>query len=83
MYSKTLFGIRDVADALQRLEKLTQEEVRMAAAETLKITRDIGDTVKDVDQRLEGVNHKVGSVIEGEPYLQLPLSESVLSLLRG
>ena len=49
----------DVEDALQRLDKLTQEEARMAAAETLMITRGIDDKVKIVDERLEGVDERV------------------------
>ena len=45
---KKLLGRKDVEDALQRLDQLTQEEARMAAAEQLTITRDIGDDVKGV-----------------------------------
>ena len=37
----------------------------MAAAEALKITRDIDDKVKDVDDKGESVDVKVVSVIEG------------------
>ena len=61
-YLKKLFGIKDVEDALQRLDKLTQEEARMAAAEALTITRGIDDNVKDVGERLEGVDGRVQSV---------------------
>ena len=50
-------GRNDVEKALQRLDKLTQEEARMAAAEALTMTRDIDDKVQRVD-------HKVGSVLE-------------------
>jgi hypothetical protein len=74
-----LVGWKDVEDALQRLDKLTQEESRMAAAEALKITRDIddkvndlGDKVEGVDDRVKGVDHKVGSVIKGELCLLCP-----------
>ncbi|KAI9433096.1 hypothetical protein BJY52DRAFT_1218810 [Lactarius psammicola] len=38
-YFKKLVGRNDVEDALRRLDKLTQEEARMAAAEALMITR--------------------------------------------
>ena len=58
-YLTSLIGRKDIEDALQRLEKLTQEEVRMAIAEALTISRNIYDTVKDVDKRLEGVDEKV------------------------
>ena len=71
-YLKRLMGRKDVENALQRLENLTQEEVRMATTEALAISRDIDDTVKDVDKRLKGVNrrvkrvdHKVVSVVKG------------------
>ena len=61
-YLKKLFGMKDVEDALQRLDKLTQEEARMAAAEALTITRGIDDNVKDVGERLESVDGRVQSV---------------------
>ena len=61
-YLKKFFGIKEVEDALQRLDKLTQEEVRMAAVEALTITRGIDDKVNDVGERLEGVNERVQSV---------------------
>ena len=47
---KKLAGMKGVEDALQRLEKLTQEEALMAAAEGLAITRDIGDKVVGVGE---------------------------------
>jgi hypothetical protein len=71
-YLKKLVGRKDVENALQRLDKLTQEEARMAAVEALIITRGIDDKVQVVD-------HKVGSVIQGES-LASPGSESVLSV---
>ena len=61
-FFKKLFGLKDVEDALQRLDKLTQEEARMAAAEALTIARGIDDKMKDVDERLEGVDETVQSV---------------------
>ena len=61
-YLKKLFGMKDVEDAMQRLDKLTQEEARMAAVESLAITRGIDDKVNDVDKRLEGVDEGVQSV---------------------
>ena len=74
-YLKKLFGLKDVEDALQRLDKLTQEEARMAAAEALTITRGIDDKVNDVDERLEGVDEGVQSIgikVEGiEDQLQI------------
>jgi hypothetical protein len=77
-YLKKLVGRKDVEDALQRLEQLTQEECRMAAAEALTITRGIddkvqamgdkvtgvGDKVKEVDERVKEVDEKVEGVDE-------------------
>jgi hypothetical protein len=49
-FFKKLAGMKDVEDALQRLDKLTQEEALMAAAENLTITREIGDKMESVDE---------------------------------
>ena len=35
---KKLVGKKEMEDALKRLDKLTQEEARMAAAENLRLT---------------------------------------------
>ncbi|KAN0124653.1 hypothetical protein V8E53_015721 [Lactarius tabidus] len=48
MYMKKLLGKTDIQDALKKLDKLTQEEVRMATAQLLKITHAVDDKVKDV-----------------------------------
>ncbi|KAH8992311.1 hypothetical protein EDB86DRAFT_1498854 [Lactarius hatsudake] len=37
-YLKMLIGKKEMEDALRRLDKLTQEEARMAAAETLRLS---------------------------------------------
>src|ERR1700761_1525749 len=49
-FFKKLVGMKDVEDALQRMDKLTQEEALMAAAEGLTITREIGDKIEGVDE---------------------------------
>ena len=77
-YLKKLVGRKDVEDALQRLDQLTQEEARMAAAEILTITRGIddkvtvvGDTVKEVDENVKSLVERVQSVdikVEGIDY---------------
>ncbi len=63
-YLKKLIGKKDVEDALQRLDQLTQEEARMAAAEVLTITRGIDDKVKGVDDKVKDVDEKVEGVDE-------------------
>ena len=56
-------------DALKRLDKLTQEEARMAAAQNLKAThtvdkrvQGVADTVVVIDNRVTGVDDRVASV---------------------
>jgi len=68
-FLKRLVGRTDIEDALQRLDKLTQEEVRMATAEGLKATHgidnkveDVGDKVKGVDNKIQGVDKKIHGV---------------------
>ncbi|KAI9454246.1 hypothetical protein BJY52DRAFT_1225217 [Lactarius psammicola] len=55
-YLKVLIGRKDVEDALRRLDKLTQEEARMASAEILKITHSLEDNVKSVADKVQGVD---------------------------
>ena len=73
---KRLIGRTDMEDALKRLDKLTQEEARMAIAENLKATYAvderlkgvastvvaIDDRVTRVDNQVAGVNDRVASV---------------------
>ncbi|KAH9031833.1 hypothetical protein EDB84DRAFT_164236 [Lactarius hengduanensis] len=61
-YLKKLVGRNDVEDALQRLDRLTQEEARMAAVEALTITRGIDDKVDSVDKRVQRVDTKVEGI---------------------
>jgi hypothetical protein len=51
---KKLLGRNDVESALKRLDKLTQQEAKMATAEVLKITRgmDINMTVMDTNLKV-------------------------------
>ena len=68
-YGKRLIGRNDIEDALQRLDKLTQEEARMAVAESLKAThtvdervRGVANTVVAIDNRVAGVDDRVAGV---------------------
>ena len=45
----------DLEDALKKLDRLTQEEARMANAEVLRITNSIHDGVKIVDDKVQVV----------------------------
>jgi hypothetical protein len=47
-YLKKLIGRKEMEDALKRLDKLTQEEARMAAAEILRLTQIVDNKVTTV-----------------------------------
>jgi hypothetical protein len=57
-YGKKLIGMTGIEDALKRLDKLTQEEARMAIAENLRVTH-------AVNERVASVDNKVAEVIDG------------------
>jgi hypothetical protein len=68
-YLKKLVGRTDIEDALKRLDKLTQEEARMATAQILKVTHTVDDRVRGVtdkvvrvDNRVAGIDDRVASV---------------------
>ena len=68
-FGKKLIGRTDMEDALKRLDKLTQEESQMAAAQNLKAThtvdervRGVANTVVSIDNRVAGVDNRVASV---------------------
>jgi hypothetical protein len=55
-------GNREIEDSLERLDKLTQEEARMAAAEQLRMTHNVDGKVMGVDDRVRGVSGQVEGV---------------------
>ncbi|KAH9965643.1 hypothetical protein BJV74DRAFT_290796 [Russula compacta] len=61
-FLKKLFGRTDIEDALGRLDKLTQEEARMAAAEGLKATHGVDDKVVRVGNEVQGVSNRVHGI---------------------
>ncbi|KAH9990149.1 hypothetical protein BJV77DRAFT_629677 [Russula vinacea] len=61
-YMKKLTGNTEIEDSLSRLDKLTQEEARMASAELLKVTHGVDDKVVGVDDRVKDVQGKVQDV---------------------
>ena len=78
----------DIGDALKRLDRLTQEEAQMAAAQLLKVTSIIDNRVKEtadkmlcVDNRvaeigdqIQAVDDKVTAVVDGMQYIFYLLS---------
>jgi hypothetical protein len=68
-FAKRLIGRTEMEDGLKRLDKLTQEEVRMATAQNLKVThtvdkgvKEVVDTVVAIDDRVARVDDRVASV---------------------
>ena len=61
-YFKKLVGRKDIEDALKRLDKLTQEEALMAAAQNLRLTHSVEDRVKIVDEKVTGVGNNMKDV---------------------
>jgi hypothetical protein len=55
-----LAGNTDIEDSVQRLDKLTQEEARMASAELLKVTHGVDGKVEDVHGKVQDI----GSVVK-------------------
>ena len=64
----------DIEDALRRLDRLTEEEAQMAAAQVLKAThttddtgrvRGVADIVLGVGDQLKDVDNKVTVVMDG------------------
>jgi archaellum component FlaC len=89
-YLKKLIGRTDIEDGLKRLDKLTQEESRMAAAENLKVThavddrvKGVADTVADINNRVAGVDDRVAGVndrVAGVDERVLGVDERVLGV---
>ena len=78
-YLKRLIGKTDIEDALKRLDTLTQEEGRMAAAQVLKVTSAVVDKVQgiadhmvSVDNRVVGVDDRMKDVYDGIDQMKRP-----------
>ena len=61
-YGKRLIGRTDMEDALERLDKLTHEEARMAIAENLRATHAVDERVKGVTEQVLAVDDRVVGV---------------------
>jgi hypothetical protein len=72
MYGKRLIGRTDMEDALKRLDKLTQEEGRMAIAGNLMATHAVDEKVRRIDDRVTSVNDRVAEVIHGVKIISSP-----------
>ena len=61
-YFRKLTGNSEIEDSLERLDKMTQEEARMASAEQLKMTCSIDDRVRGVGGQVKDVRDDVQDV---------------------
>ena len=55
-------GNREIEDSLERLDKLTQEEARMASAEQLKMAHNFDGKLTYVSDRVGGIEGQVHGV---------------------
>ena len=61
-YLKKLLGKTEIEDALKRLDRLTQDEVRMATAQLLTLTHGVDDKVTCIGGEVKGVGNKVNDI---------------------
>jgi hypothetical protein len=64
-FFKKLIGRKGIEDALSKLDRLSQEEVNMAAVQILKLAHLIKGGVEAVGVEVKGVGDKVNQLIEG------------------
>jgi methyl-accepting chemotaxis protein len=61
-YFAKVTGNRDIEDSMEMLDKLTQEEARMASAEQLKMTHSVDGKVMGVAEQVQDVRGDVQDV---------------------
>ena len=66
-FLKKLVGATDIEDASKRLDRLTQEEALVAAAQILSLTHTVDNKVTDVGNKLKDVDDKMDVVVKGMP----------------
>jgi hypothetical protein len=95
-YVKELFGIHRVEGAFQRLDKLTQEEARIADVEILTVAARIDENVVQMGANVagmagqlqgthvdvQGIGHEVRLIHAGDLFFSTLAPESVLNLTR-
>ena len=69
IFLKKLVGRKDIEDALRKLDRLTQEEALMVAAQILNLTHTIDNKVTCVGNKLRDVDDKMDVVIRGMPHV--------------
>ena len=63
-FLKKVAGATKLEDGLQKLDKMTNEEARMAGAEVLRLAHKIDEGVKGVDNKVQGIGNQVKDVDE-------------------
>ena len=63
-FLKKVAGSTKLDDGLLKLDKMTNEEARMASAEVLKLAHNIDENVKGVDNKVQSVGNQVKNVDE-------------------
>ncbi|KAH9173160.1 hypothetical protein EDB89DRAFT_2095303, partial [Lactarius sanguifluus] len=63
-YLKRAVGITKLDDGLKKLDKMTNDEARMANAELLRIAHNIDERVEGVDKKVQGIGTQVKDVDE-------------------
>jgi len=61
-YLKKLFGRTDIEDTLKKIDRLTQEEARMAAAQVLKVANAVDDRVQGIAENVLSVDYRVAGI---------------------
>jgi hypothetical protein len=74
-----LVGKTEIEDALKSLDKLTNEEARMATAQVLKATHVVDSRVAGVDDKVKAVDDKVAVVINGAQLSSIRHRGSILN----
>ena len=69
-------GQKDIEDALKRLDRLTQEEALMAAAQILSLTHTVDNKVTGVGNKLKDVDDKMNVVVKGMPRVEHSFTRS-------
>jgi hypothetical protein len=83
---KKLTGNTDLENSLERLDKLTQEEARMASAEQLKMSHSIDGRVKNVEEKVQdarGDVHDVGIKVQDVDYRVQSVGSNISSGVQG
>ena len=78
---KKLIGRTEMEDALKRLDNLTQEEARMAAAQNLKVTHNVDERTKVVANAVEAINNNMVAVDDRVKVVDNNLMQVVLGAL--